>query len=217
MTLTCGIDEAGRGPVIGPLVTCGVVLDEEGEKMLKELGVKDSKLILPKKREQLMEHIIKIAKSYEVVILSPKEIDAALADPGTNLNWLEADTTAKIINTLKPERAIVDCPSNNIKAYTDYLRRKLNVECELVVEHKADLNHIPAAAGSIIAKVTRDREIDKIKQKVGKDIGSGYPADPITKEFLQKNYDKYPGIFRKSWQTYKNVIAKKQQKELGDF
>ncbi len=217
MTLICGIDEAGRGPVIGPLVTCGVVVDEEGEKELTALGVTDSKLILPKKREKLMEQIIKIAKAYEVVILSPKDIDAALADPGTNLNWLEADTTAQIINKLKPERAIVDCPSNNIEAYTTYLRKKLNVDCELVVEHKADLNHISAAAGSIIAKVTRDREIQKIKEEIGQEIGSGYPADPITKAFLKDNYNKYPDIFRKSWQTYKNVVAKKQQKGLGDF
>jgi len=203
--------------VIGPLVTCGVVIDEEGEQKLRDLGVKDSKLILPKKREELMEHIIKIAKKYEIKILSPQDIDAALTDPGTNLNWLEADTTAEIINKLKPEKAIVDCPSNNIDAYTQYLKRKLTVDCELIVEHKADLNHVSAAAGSILAKVTRDREIKKIKEQIGQDIGSGYPADPITKAFLQKNYDKYPDIFRKSWQTYKDVVAKKQQKGLGDF
>jgi ribonuclease HII len=217
MTLICGIDEAGRGPVIGPLVTCGVVIDSEDEKKLAALGVKDSKLILPKKRAELMEKIKGIVKKFEIVVLEPKDIDSALADPGTNLNWLEADTTAELINKLQPEKAIVDCPSPNIEEYTDYIRKKLNVDCKLVLEHKADMNHLVVGAASIIAKVTRDKAIEEIKKKVGQDIGSGYPADPVTKQFLADNYNKYPGIFRKSWQTYKDAVAKKQQTGLDEF
>jgi ribonuclease HII len=217
MASLCGIDEAGRGPVIGPLVTAGVVIDSADEEKLKNLGVKDSKLIPKHKREEMYDAIISIVKSYEIVVLSPADIDAALVDPSTNLNWLEADTQAEIINKLTPEKVIVDCPSNNVDAYTDYLRRKLNVDCELVVEHKADLNHLVVGAASILAKVTRDKAIDEIKKKVGQDIGSGYPADPITKSFIEDNYKKHPEIFRKTWQTYKNVVASKQQKGLGDF
>ncbi|MBW2964904.1 ribonuclease HII, partial [Candidatus Woesearchaeota archaeon] len=187
------------------------------EAKLKKLGVKDSKLIPPKKREELFEEIKKIVKKYEIMVLSPQDIDAALADPSSNLNWLEADTQAAIINKLTPEKVIVDCPSNNIEAYSDYLRKKLNVDCELVCEHKADLNHLVVGAASILAKVTRDRMIEDIKKKVGQDIGSGYPADPITKQFIEANYKKYPDIFRKSWATYKTLVAKKQQKGLGDF
>jgi len=156
-------------------------------------------------------------KRYEIVVLYPKDIDAALIDPDTNLNWLEADTNAEIINKLKPEKAIVDCPSNNIEEYSDYIKKKLNVDCELVAEHKADLNHLVVGAASILAKVTRDRMIEDIKKKVGCDIGSGYPSDPKTKEFISENYDKHPEIFRKSWQTYKNVVASKQQKGLDEF
>jgi ribonuclease HII len=180
MALICGIDEAGRGPVIGPLVTCGVVIDSADEKKLAALGVKDSKLILPKKREELFDKILKIVKRHEVVVLSPQEIDSALIDPDTNLNWLEADTSAEVINKLTPEKAIVDCPSINIEEYQEYIRKKLNVDCELVVEHKADLNHLVVAAASIIAKVTRDRAIEEIKKKVGQDIGSGYPQTTTT-------------------------------------
>ena len=134
-----------------------------------------------------------------------------------NLNWLEADVQAQLINKLKPEKVIVDCPSNNIEAYSEYVRKKLNVDCELVCEHKADMNHLVVGAASILAKVTRDRAIEEIKKKVGQDIGSGYPADPVTKAFISDNYNKYPDIFRKSWQTYKNLIAKKQQTGLGEF
>ncbi|MBW2997748.1 ribonuclease HII [Candidatus Woesearchaeota archaeon] len=217
MTELCGIDEAGRGPVIGPLVTAGVVIDAEDEPKLAELGVKDSKLILPKKREELFEKLIKMVKRYEIVVLSPQDIDAALIDPDTNLNWLEADTSAEVINKLKPEKVIVDCPSNNIAEYSDYIKKKLNVDCELIAEHKADMNHLVVGAASILAKVTRDRAIEEIKKEVGQDIGSGYPADPTTKQFILDNYDKHPKIFRKTWQTYKDVVTKKQQKGLDEF
>lgn len=232
MVLLCGIDEAGRGPVLGPLVIAGVVINSDDrtsddrasddkkfddEKKLAALGVKDSKLLTPKKREELFDKILKIVKKYEIIILEPKDIDAALMDPNTNLNWLEADTSAEIINKLKPEKAILDCPSNNIKEYSEYVRKKLSVDCRLVAEHKADLNHIVVGAASILAKVTRDREIEKIKKKVGKALGSGYPADPATQKFLVENYKKYPDLFRKSWQTYKDVVNKKQQKGLGEF
>jgi ribonuclease HII len=217
MTLLCGIDEAGRGPVIGPLVSAGVLIDSADEKKLARMGVKDSKLLTPKKREELFDKIIKVAKKHYIVSLTPKDIDAALMDPATNLNWLEADTTAHIINKLNPEKVIIDCPSNNIPEYREYIRKKLNVECELVAEHKADLNHVVVGAASILAKVTRDREIQRIKESVGEEIGSGYPADPLTQKFIAENYRKYPDIFRKSWSTYKELVAKKQQKGLGDF
>ncbi|MFC1741328.1 ribonuclease HII [Nanoarchaeota archaeon] len=217
MTMLCGIDEAGRGPVIGPLVSAGVVIDSADEDKLRKLGVKDSKLIPREKREAMFDAILKIVKRYEINVQEPADIDAALIDPGTNLNWLEADTQAEIINKLKPEKVIVDCPSNNVEAYTEYIRKKLNVDCELICEHKADMNHLVVGAASILAKVTRDKAIEDIKKEVGQDIGSGYPADPVTKAFIADNYKKYPKIFRKTWKTYKNLVAEKQQKGLGDF
>jgi ribonuclease HII len=173
--------------------------------------------LLPKKREELFDKILKIVKKYEIVVMTPQEIDAALMDPDTNLNWLEADHAAEIVNKLTPAKAIIDCPSTNIAEYSEYIRKKLNVDCELQVEHKADLNHIVVGAASIIAKVTRDRAIEEIKKKVGKDIGSGYPADPVTQRFISENYKKHPEVFRRTWQTYKDVVAKRQQKGLSEF
>ena len=58
--------------------------------------------------------------------------------------------------------------------------------------------------------------LSKIKKKYG-DIGSGYPADPVTKVFLQENWDKHPEIFRKTWASYKKMVSQKSQKGLGDF
>ncbi|MBN2421008.1 ribonuclease HII, partial [Candidatus Woesearchaeota archaeon] len=99
----CGIDEAGRGPVIGPLVICGVLASEEQEKQLMEMGVKDSKMLTPIQRERMFEKIIKIVEKYEIVVIEPKEIDDAVnGKDSLNLNWLEAVKSAQIINKLKP-------------------------------------------------------------------------------------------------------------------
>jgi ribonuclease HII len=212
--LICGIDEAGRGPVIGPMVICGVMIEKNDEPRLSEIGVKDSKLLSPQVRESMIEPIKKAVKEFSVVVVPPIEIDHALETEGTNLNWLEADKQAQIINELRPDVAYIDCPSTNIEDYSEYLKGKLkNKEVKLIVEHKADLNYPVVSAASIIAKVTRDREIEKIKQKYRIDFGSGYPADPFTKQFLEKNFDKY-NFFRKSWSSWKNAASKNCQRKL---
>lgn len=213
--LVLGMDEAGRGPVIGPMVMAGVVMEERDIHLLEEMGVKDSKKIAPAKREFLFDKIKEVAKDYVILKVSPEEIDEALASETMNLNWLEAVTSVKIINQMKPERAIVDCPSNNIEAYTEYMRSRLDDKSvELVVEHKADDTYVISGAASILAKVTRDREIEKLKAKYG-DFGSGYPSDPKTKAFIEGNYQ-LP-IFRRSWGTWKKVAEKQNQRALGDF
>lgn len=217
MVTVCGIDEAGRGPVIGPLVMCGVKVDETQNMYLQSLGVKDSKLLTPEQRERIFE-TLKQAVEYKLVVVSPQEIDKTITTPGLNLNWLEAIKTAEILNHLAPDKAIVDCPSVNIDAYTTYLRERLtNKKMVLLVEHKADLNHLVAGAASIIAKVTRDRMIAELRKSVGVDFGSGYPSDPLTQAFLKKNYNTHPSLFRKEWASYKDVAQQKQQKKLGEF
>lgn len=211
--IICGTDEAGRGPLIGPLVMAGISIDAKNVQKLRDLGIKDSKLLNPLVRERLFDEITKICK-YEIIILTAQEVDNALLTEGTNLNYLEADTTAKIINKLNPDKAIIDSPSPNLKAYEQVIQSQLTKKIPLVVEHKADLNYVESAAASILAKVTRDREIQKIKKKIGKEFGSGYPADPITRAFIEKHWQDYPEIFRKTWSTYKKLAQKKAQKTL---
>ncbi len=219
MVLVCGIDEAGRGPILGPMVMCGVLTDEAGSAELKKIGAKDSKLLSPRQREQLFSKIVKIVKDYKIVVISPAEIDASVkSDDGMNLNWLEAHKSAEIINFLKPEKIIIDSPSNNVKNYKKYLMRLLkNQKIEAVVEHKADVNHVECSAASILAKVTRDGEVEKIKKVVVEDFGSGYLADPKTIAFFDKYFEVYPDIFRKSWAPYRKRLSGKWQKKLGDF
>jgi len=217
MTTIVGVDDSGRGPIIGPMVLAGISMEESDIYKLEKLNVKDSKLLTPKKREHLYERIIEVVKDYKIILVEPKEIDEALESVNLNLNWLEAIKFAQIINYLNPDKAIVDCPSPNIKAYTNYLMKFIkNNKLNLICAHKADVNFKIVSAASILAKVTRDREVEKIKKKYG-NIGSGYMADPITKKFFDENFEKHPEIFRKTWAPYKNHVNNKSQKKLGEF
>ena len=217
MALVCGVDEAGRGPLLGPLVIAGVVADEKNLDRLKSLGVKDSKLLTPKRREELFEQVKSIVESYEIIIVPPQEIDDALNSESLNLNWLEAIKTAMIINKLNAKKAYIDSPSTNLKAYADYMRIYVkDKDVNLICEHKADVKYVVVSAASILAKVTRDREIEKLKEKYG-DLGSGYPSDPVTKEFLKNNWNKHPEIFRKTWSSYKVYSGKEKNSSLSSF
>ena len=205
---TLGIDEAGRGPVMGPMIIAGVMIEESQQSDLGE--VKDSKLLSHGKRMQLDKEIREIA-DFKVIQVGPQEIDQALASKNLNLNWLEAHKQAEIINELNPDKAIIDCPSVNPEKYTKYLKSLLvNKEIELIVEHKADMNYPTCAAASILAKVKREQEVAKIKEKYG-DTGSGYPSDPKTKDFLKNNWNKHPEIFRHSWASYKKYSETKEK------
>lgn len=219
MALVCGIDEAGRGPVIGPMVLAGVLLEESEVYRLQNIGVKDSKLLSPLQRERLFDQIKEIAPRHHILIIPPAIIDEYVLSPtkNNNLNWLEAVKSAEIVNTLQPEKVIVDCPSNNITAYASYLRERLtNKKIIIVAEHKADVTYPICSAASILAKVTRDREIEKLKWQAGTDFGSGYMTDPKTTAFLCEYWDKYD-FFRKSWVSWQNVAKMKRQKKLGEF
>ncbi len=214
MTKILGIDEAGRGPVIGPLIVAGVMIEEGTEKNLE--GVKDSKLLAHGKRMMLDKKIRDVSEFF-LIEVSPKEIDETLESPTSNLNWLEAQKQADIINELKPDVAIIDCPSPNCPAYEKYLRNLLeNKEIKLIVEHKADVNYPVCSAASILAKVRREEAMEEIKKKYG-DTGPGYPANETTQKFVRENWKKYPEIFRKTWSTYKKIVESQGQKGIADF
>jgi ribonuclease HII len=222
--LILGIDDAGRGPVIGPMILAGVLIDSKDENYLKKIGVKDSKQVSKNRREILAAEIKKIAKEYFVSMTHPFEIDGR-GKAGLNLNKIEAIKTAEIINKLNNGKdkidVVIDCPSNNIFKWHMYLMQYIDNPNNLTfkVEHKADVNHAACSAASIIAKVTRDAEIEKIKKQIGIDFGSGYPSDPVTKKFLHDYGKKHKkdGIFRETWQTWQNFKSKKEQAKLDEF
>src|SRR3989344_5950409 len=189
--LTLGIDDAGRGPIIGPMILAGVLIDENASVLLKKLNVRDSKKYLNNSyRIEISKTIKQVSKRFHIVKSSPQFIDSSL-EKRINLNTIEAMKTAEIINALNPKKEkikiIVDCPSTNIHKWRNevlgLIEHPKNIE--LLCEHKADVNHISVSAASILAKVAREEEVEKLKkeyEKYGKP-GSGYPADPDTKVF----------------------------------
>jgi len=217
--LICGIDEAGRGPVIGPLVLAGVCIEEEKIAELEKLNVKDSKLITPNRRKQLFDKIISLVRRYKIVKVEAQEIDSR-ANVGLNLNHLEALKCADIINAINPEIVYVDSPiSPHAAKFADLIRANLKEKgVKIVSEHKADEKYLVVGAASILAKVTRDEEIEKIKKATGINFGSGYPSDERTMKFLEEHWEnKLAKYIRKSWGTIKELKKKKYQSTLEAF
>ncbi len=216
--LILGIDDAGRGPVIGPMVLAGCLIDAETEQEFKKLGVKDSKQLTPKRRSYLADLIREKAEDFEVIVVYPDEIDGKNFD-GTNLNEVEAIACAGIINKMNKGygkvKVVVDCPSAGIIKWKDSLKTKIDnlSNLDVVCEHKADVNHVAVSAASIIAKDVREKEMAVLKEKYGSEIGSGYTSDPNTIRFLEKHANKYKdhGLFIKTWSTWKNASAKLDQ------
>ncbi len=203
-----GIDEAGRGPVIGPMVIAAVVVDEDNIPKLEELGVKDSKRLTPKRREKLFDEIIALLDDYVILELWPKEIDSR----GGTLNEFEVENFVKALNSLKVKPDIVYIDAADVKEarFGEEIKAKLDFEAEIIAEHRADDKFVPVSAASILAKVTRDRAIDGLKEQYG-EIGSGYPSDPRTRAFLESYYrehGEFPPIVRRSWKTLRKIEEK---------
>jgi ribonuclease HII len=207
--LVAGVDDAGRGAVIGPLVIAGVLVREEDLPNLKQLGVKDSKLLSPHRREVLAVEIRRIVVKFDVVKLSPREIDVVVNSGRKlhKLNYLEAQTMARVIEALRPDKVYVDASDVLEERFKQHILECMSFRVDIVSEHKADRNYVAVSAASIIAKVERDKEISELAKTLG-DFGSGYPSDPRTMKFLKEcceELDEYPDYVRKSWKPAKRV------------
>jgi ribonuclease HII len=210
----CGVDEAGKGSVLGPLVVAGIGVSSE--ERLADLGVKDSKLLSRGERERLYIEIRKRCKVATVTI-NAQEIDAIRNE--MTMNACVARAHARVIVKISPTRAYVDACDVNCLRYAEMVKAHLPISCEIVSEHHADEKFMVVSAASIVAKVVRDREIKKIAKKYG-EIGSGYPSDPVTIRWLSGYIGEHPNpppIARKSWKTVGTLLAKKSQRSLQDF
>jgi len=183
---------------------------------LKALGVKDSKLLSPSRREHLAKEIEKIADNIMVLKVGPCKIDSYRSQ-GIDLNRLEFMKMAEIISFLGPDTVYVDSPDVKPERLAKILSRS-SEKTKVVAEHKADVNYPIVGAASIIAKVERDAEIEKLKAKYG-DIGPGYSSNQITMEWMRiwlaKNRDFPEGVVRKSWITTDMVKQEKSQGRLS--
>ncbi|WXG46172.1 MAG: ribonuclease HII [Candidatus Atabeyarchaeum deiterrae] len=208
--LVAGIDEAGRGPVLGPLVLAGVLIEEEKTEDLVRIGVKDSKLLTPKRRVDLSRIIEGLALKLLQVEISPEQIDNRIKR-GISLNRLEAEKIASLINRLCPDKVYIDCPDTNPDRFAQWLRNHVKPKrIEILAMHHADENIPVVSAASIMAKVRRDQRIRELKEKLG-EIGSGYTSDGKTRQYIahilreNDSSDNMPNFVRKTWKTIKNI------------
>lgn len=216
---TLGLDEAGRGPVLGPMVMGGIVIPEKKEKIVERMGVKDSKKVTPKRRAVLSRKLTKMFE-YELVEISAKDIDLMRAK-GINLNQIEKLAMKQIIRKLDSDKIIIDALDVKEGRLQEEMQEYAGPNREVLAEHKADENYLAVGAASIIAKHRRDQIIDELNRnyiKTTKDrngIGSGYPSDPKTKAFLkQYTYDEMPEFVRRSWGTVQKIKEAEENNKL---
>lgn len=204
--LVCGVDDAGRGSVLGPLVIAGISIERSKIKHLVEIGVKDSKQLSPKSRENLYDKILSLVDGHYVAKIPPSTIDKSVSK--NLLNQLEANYMAKVIKKLGASSSYVDSCDVNPKRFGMNISN-LAKTGKIISSHHADRKYPVVSAASIIAKVNRDRAIEKLRKN--HDLGSGYPSDSKTmnfiKEWISKNGD-VPVFVRKSWKPVKILLGK---------
>ena len=219
-----GIDEAGKGPVLGSMFIGFSIINLKSlrdlnsyQKMLKDMGVCDSKELEPLKRNQIYNKL-KSNMDMKYAQLTPVLIDRNHSQGG-KLNELEVRSIVKILEDEKPQLVIIDALTSNPQKFGDDILRRLSFKCKIISENKADRKYEMVGAASIIAKELREQELKEIRENVKFDCGSGYPSDPKTIEFLKKHYDscEFEFIFRKCWDTYKRIANERKQSSLSDF
>ena len=216
-----GIDESGRGALIGPMVIAGVTVPKDHVAKLKELGVKDSKVLSPKKREKLYQEIEKLASNIAIIRVQPCKIDSYRA-MGINLDKIEAMRMAQIVDLSLQSTVYVDALTSNPKKFEQLIRSFLqNKDATMVVKNYLDESVPVVSAASIIAKVERDKAIADLKKEVGFDFGVGYSHDARSIRFVEKlikeTKGNLPEYIRKSWVTTEVLLEKSWQRKVKDF
>uniref|UniRef100_A0A0N5C596 Ribonuclease n=1 Tax=Strongyloides papillosus TaxID=174720 RepID=A0A0N5C596_STREA len=228
-----GVDEAGRGPVLGPMVYGLAIVKEKHQKLLKELEVDDSKALTEKKREKIFSEMnnddqIKKCLTYRLHVISPRMISCRmLMDKKGVLNDISHSSCIDLI------QAALDVGINVKAVYVDtvgpkdkYQKKLQDIfkDISIVVSEKADSKYPIVSAASIAAKVTRDNLISNWNYIEGdeystKIIGSGYPGDMKTRQYLDDNCDKvfgFTSLVRFSWDTAETILQKKCYKVNWD-
>jgi len=207
-----GLDEAGRGPVLGSLVVGCVIYEEEKLSYLEEIGVDDSKKLSPKRRDTLVSQIKDQAITTLIKEVTAEQISES-PQKGINLNQLEVLTFAQVLNEIQPKPDIIyiDACDTNETRFGEEIGKLLNFKPQqIIAKHKGDSLFKIVGAASILAKTNRDNIIETFKVKYG-EIGSGYPSDPYTKAFLEAYYQEhhaFPPIVRTWWSTAVNIVQK---------
>ncbi len=215
-----GIDEAGKGPVLGPMCVAGVLLNEEKLDALSQMGVKDSKQLTAKRREALAVEIKKLADKYYILEVSPFQIDELRKI--MTMNEIMVVCYAKVLEELKPDHAFVDAADVIAERFGANIKKKYARKLEITSEHDADEKYPIVSAASILAKVHRDALVKILEENAGVEIGSGYPADPKTIRFLEawvQEHGTLPDFARGSWETSKKLVERfsKTQRRISEY
>jgi ribonuclease HII len=211
--MIAGIDEAGKGPVLGPMCVAGLLLDENKLDKISRLGVKDSKKLTPKKREGISVEIKKLADRFFILEVSPGQIDELRKV--MTMNEIMVACYVKVLEELRPDTAFVDAADVIEKRFGDNIKKKYSGDLFITSEHNADEKYPIVSAASILAKVRRDELVRNIEKTAGIEIGSGYPSDKKTITFLEKwvmEHGSLPGFARSSWETSKNIMERSREK-----
>ncbi|MCD6502863.1 MAG: ribonuclease HII [Thermoplasmata archaeon] len=209
MEAIAGIDEAGRGPVLGPMIVVGV---EAPEIVLKRFKLKDSKEYSRITRDNLAMSLLKIIERIHVRVLYPEVIDYFVEN--YTINELELLIYLSITHDINAKTIYIDCFSTNVEDIRSVFRRNFP-EKLFIIEHKADKKYPIVSAASIIAKYMRDLIMDSLSETLGIPLGSGYPSDPRTIDFLKKHFSQgnrntLKGVIRFSWKTVKRLLPKRK-------
>jgi len=214
LKMICGVDEAGKGSVLGPMVIAAVECEEMDE--LTALGVADSKKLTKESRERINK-TIRERFQYSLVIRTAQEIDSLRQT--MTMNEIVAQAHAEAVDALSSTTAYLDACDVNEKRYETTVSSYVKSGAKIIAKHKADVLFPPVSAASIVAKVERDSLITKLAGEHG-DIGSGYPSDQVTIRYLEKyiRTHKQPPFFaRSSWETVKQMMYQKDQCSILDF
>ncbi len=210
-----GVDEAGRGAVVGPLVIATLILPVTDLAQLESLNPRDSKQLSPARREEIDKEIRELANTRNWAIkclhLTPLEIDTWVRAKG--LNRAEADGFGRLLSLASSSitesiEVLVDACDVNAERFGQQVSQAAGRENIVVSsKHGADARDPVVGAASILAKVERDASIRAISKECNLDLGSGYPSDPRTRACLPQllaGSSPHPDV-RWSWSTVSNA------------
>jgi ribonuclease HII len=217
MVRILGLDEAGRGSVLGPLVVGGFLVDSSDLERVVGCGACDSKLLDPEERERIALELPSIGEC-DSMVLPPREIDQYVHRG--RLNELEANAFGALVARLRPDEVHADACDTDARRFARMIARRSRGTARILAQHHADRDDPVVGAASIVAKVRRDRAIWRLSRQLGVDVGSGYPSDPRTIEFLRARLPSepvLPGWVRSSWYTLQRVMPERPALTLDSF
>jgi ribonuclease HII len=207
-----GVDEAGKGAVLGSLFVAAVSIDSSALKYLERMGLRDSKALSPKRREFLSKRIEKVC-AIELQEITAQQIDELRKV--LTMNDILVRGHAQSLRHLNPDAAFVDAADVDAARFSERVMEASGIR-SVIAEHHADSNRVIVSAASIIAKVSRDASIQALEHSLGVEIGSGYPSDAKTIAFLKKWLDErgeLPPQTRYSWKTAQDLLEFVQKRD----